>query len=297
MSSGSDPLLWEADIPSDLHDPVLIMHLDGWIDAGYAGQTAVGQLKSQIRTHRLVQFDPDTFIDYRARRPTMRLVNGVNSELRWPRLQIRHGRDVGGQHVLVLSGPEPDMAWHKFVDALMGIVDQLSVRMAIGLGAFPGPGAHTRPIRLSSSASTAELAARVGFTEAVIDVPGGVQSAIERAFADRNKPAVGIWARVPHYAAAMPYPGAAAAVLDCVASLTGLAIDTSQLQSASTLALRQIDDLIANNPEHQAMVRQMEEQVDAETAAGGPTLGDASALPSGDELAAEIQRFLRDQGS
>lgn len=292
------PLLtWENDPPVELREPVLFIALDGWIDAGFGAQTAMGTLKSQIRTERLVAFDTDELIDMRARRPTMTLVNGLNTGLKWPRLQIRHGRDRAGQDILVLTGPEPDHKWKGFLAALMEIVERLNVRLCVGFGAFPAPAPHTRPISLGSTATTAELAGQVGFIEASFEIPAGIQAAIERAFAETDRPAVGIWARVPHYAAAMPYPGAAAAILDCAARLTGLVIDTEDLRRASAQSLTQIAALVANNPDHVEMVRQLEEQVDAEVnmRAGRPEPVDLGKLPSADELAAELEQFLRDQ--
>jgi predicted ATP-grasp superfamily ATP-dependent carboligase len=293
----SHPLLnWEGAIPSDLRDPVLVVALEGWIDAGYGAANAVGTLKSQIRTHRLVSFDVDELIDMRARRPMMRLVNGVNTGLRWPRLQLRIGRDRAGQDLLVLTGPEPDHRWHAFTTALMEVVEATKVRMCVGLGAFPAPAPHTRPITLGSTATTTELAQRVGFIDSTFDVPAGAMAAIERAFAEADKPAVGIWARVPHYAGAMPYPGASAAILDCLARLTGLVIDTQELHNAGVQAIAQIEGLIEGNPEHIEMVRNLEYQVDNENLKATPPapLSDGP-LPTGDELAAELEKFLREQ--
>ncbi len=293
----SHPLLiWEGEIPTDLRDPVLVVALEGWIDAGFGAASAVGSLKSQIRTHRLVSFDIDELIDMRARRPVMRLVNGVNSGLSWPRLQLRHGRDRAGQDILVLTGPEPDHRWGAFTKALMEVVEQTKVRMCVGLGAFPAPAPHTRPITLGSTATSPELAERVGFIETTFDIPAGAMAAIERAFADANLPAVGIWARVPHYAAGMPFPGSSAAILDCLARLTGLVIDTHDLHNAGQQAIAQIEGLIEGNPEHMEMVRNLEHQVDSENNRGSAPapLGDGP-LPTGDELAAELEKFLREQ--
>ena len=293
-------IVWENAKPTDLRDPVLVCGLEGWIDAGFAGLTAIGNLKLQIRTHRLVRFDTDELIDQRARRPRMRLVDGVNTGLTFPRLQIRHGRDSAGQDLLVLSGPEPDFRWHRFADALMELVDELGVRMMVGVGAFPAPYPHTRPTTLGTTATTPELAAQIGHLQGGYEIPAGVSALLERSFADVGKPAVGIWARVPHYVATMPYPAAAAAVLDALARVTGIVVDTAELHRTGATAREQIDALVANNPEHVAMVRQLEAQLengDDHIAGQGATqpFGDPANLPSGDELAAELERFLRDQ--
>jgi proteasome assembly chaperone (PAC2) family protein len=287
-------ITWEADIPPGLSEPVLVLGLEGWIDAGFGGATAVGTLKAQIRTHRLARFDTDELLDQRARRPVMRLVDGVNSGLRWPRLQLRHGRDATGQDVLVLTGPEPDYRWRQFCQAVVRIATGLDVRMVVGLGAFPAPWPHTRPLVLSSTATTRDLADQIGHLSGTFDVPAGVHAALEQAFGDEGIPAVGIWARVPHYVAAMMYPAAPAALLDALRRLSGLDVDTAELHTAATAARQQIDALVANNPEHVEMVRKLEEQLDATGSAGGPGRIEGP-LPTGDELAAELERYLRDQ--
>jgi proteasome assembly chaperone (PAC2) family protein len=290
---------WDSEIPEGLKEPVLIVALDGWIDAGYGAAAAVGHLKAQIRTNRLVTFDIDELIDQRARRPVMRLVNGVNESLKWPRLQIRHGRDTLGQDILVLTGPEPDFRWHGFVDAILEISARLGVRLCVGFGAFPAPCPHTRPVTLGSTATNEDLAARVGFVDATFEIPAGMQAAIERGFADTGKSAVGIWARVPHYVATMPFPAASAAVLDCLTRLTGLVVDTDELHARGRSANAQIESLVANNPEHQEMVRNLEAQVDAEAAQRSSGSASDSMftdnLPTGDELAAELEKYLREQ--
>jgi predicted ATP-grasp superfamily ATP-dependent carboligase len=162
--------------------------------------------------------------------------------------------------------------------------------MVVGLGAFPAPVPHTRPIRLVATATSPELAQQVGFIPGVIDVPAGVQAALERQFADLGVPAVGLWARVPHYAAAMPYPEASAVLLDGLERLTGVYVDSGELGTAALSTRRRLDELVANSDEHAALVHQLEAAVDAETERPlGPS------IPSGDELAAELERFLREE--
>jgi hypothetical protein len=266
------------------------MGLEGWIDAGLGGATATAALLKDSPTEPLATFDPDLLLDQRARRPVMRIENGVNTGLTWPETTLRWGINRSGRGLLVLSGPEPDMKWRQFTTEVVALGRQLGVELVVGLGAFPSPVPHTRPVRLSSTASTRELAQSVGFMPATIEVPAGIQAALERGFAEQGVPAVGLWAQVPHYAAAMPYPAASAALLEKLAELTGLTIDTSGLHEAATATRTQIDQLIANSDEHTAMVKQLERQVD-QGAVGGSF--DPGNLPSGDEIAAELERFLR----
>jgi proteasome assembly chaperone (PAC2) family protein len=276
--------------PERLERPVLVLGMEGWIDAGGGAGAAASALTAAMDTKTLASFDTDLLLDQRARRPVMRVVNGVNTGLTWPEVELRWGLDPSGRGVVVLVGAEPDMRWHQFTDEVVTVGRQLAVELVVGLGAFPAPVPHTRPIRLAATASSSELAANVGFLPATIDVPAGIHASLEQAFAAAGVPTVGIWARVPHYAAAMPYPAASAALLDKLAELAELNIDTSALHEAAAATFNQIEQLIANSEEHTAMVRQLENQHDQETGSAGFDLG---RLPSGDEIAAELERFLR----
>ncbi len=276
--------------PERLDRPVLVLGMEGWIDAGLGAGAAASALTSSLATETLATFDSDLLVDQRARRPIMRVVNGVNTGLTWPEIQLRLGAATSGRTVLVLVGPEPDMRWRQFTSEVVAMGRQLGIELVVGLGAFPAPVPHTRPLRLAATASTPDLAAKVGFLPATIDVPAGIHASLEQAFAAAGVPAVGIWARVPHYAAAMPYPAASAALLDKLAELADLELDSSALHEAATLTYNQIEQLIANSEEHTAMVRQLEAQHDHETSDGAFDLG---RLPSGDEIAAELERFLR----
>jgi predicted ATP-grasp superfamily ATP-dependent carboligase len=201
------------------------------------------------------------------------------------------GKDRSGADVLYLTGPEPDFRWHGFVHAVVELVVRAGVRTVVGLGAFPAPTPHTRPVRLASTVppESAELAGRVGFVQGTLEVPAGIEAALEVALGKAGVPAIGLWARVPHYVAAMPFPDASAALVDGLAAVTGLDLDASPLRLAAQETRRQIDDLIAANRDHVEMVRRLEAALDAEE---GNSFG-IDEVPSGDEIAAELERFLR----
>ena len=214
----------------ELHEPLLIVTLEGWIDAGLGAAAAVAALLGAVPTELVATFDADNLLDHRARRPVMRIVDGVNSLLMWPEIQVRSGRAANGQDILFLVGPEPDHQWRAFAGSVAELAGTFGAGMVVGLGAFPAPVPHTRPSRLASTATTTELAHQVGFLPGTIDVPAGVQGALERQFAELGVPAIGLWARVPHYAAAMPYPEASVVLLEGLERLTGVAIDTGELR-------------------------------------------------------------------
>jgi proteasome assembly chaperone (PAC2) family protein len=286
--------LYELHARPDLEHPVLLVALEGWIDAGLGAGAAIATLLATVQTEVVATFDADRLLDHRARRPVLRIVDGINTALMWPEIQVRGGLTRTGQGVLLLIGPEPDHEWRAFANAVAEIAGAFDARLLVGLGAFPAPAPHTRPSRLAATASSEELAHQIGFVPGTLDVPAGVQAALERRIAELGVPAVGLWARVPHYAAAMPYPEASAVLLEGLASLTGIEVDSAELRRAAVATRQRLDELIANSQEHIAMVRQLEEQVDAEASSRDLNLG---TIPSGDEIAAELERFLRDESA
>ncbi|MGH9245120.1 MAG: proteasome assembly chaperone family protein [Acidimicrobiales bacterium] len=290
-------MLYELRERPVLAEPVLVLALEGWIDAGFGAATARRALLNLVDTTEVATFDTDRLLDFRARRPTMHLVAGEVSAMKWPTIELRAGRDMAGTSLLFLTGAEPDHAWHAFCAAMVELVARFEVRSVIGLGAYPTAVPHTRPSRLAVSTSSPSLTDGRGYLRATIDVPAGVQTAVEKACSEAGVPAAGLWAQVPHYVATMPYPGAAATLVDGLAELADVKADASALHAEAVAMRERLDELVAANPEHVTMVRQLEEQYDAEADAGIDQGGLAGGrLPTADELAAEVERFLREQG-
>jgi proteasome assembly chaperone (PAC2) family protein len=290
--SSSEAPFFEVHTTPVLKDPVLVIALEGWVDAGLGAAAAVSALLNEP-TEPLVTFDGDHFLDQRARRPIAHIVDGITADLTWPQTMLRHGHDEAGTDVLYLLGPEPDFHWREFVDAVVHLALGYGVRMVVGLGAFPAPAPHTRPVKLAATAppGSAELVAQVGVVQGELEVPAGVLAALELGFGSVGVAAVSLWARVPHYVSAMPFPEASAALIDGLAGVANLTLDSSSLRSAADSSRRQVDDLIAGNAEHLAMVRKLEASIDASE---GNPLG-VDEVPTGEELAAELERFLRDE--
>jgi predicted ATP-grasp superfamily ATP-dependent carboligase len=277
----------------DLHDPVLIVGLEGWVDAGFGANAAVNSLLTTMRTELLASLETDYFIDQRARRPVVKIVNGVTTNLTWPEIQVHVGVDGDGADVLMLVGPEPDFHWGDFVELVVDLCDRLGVRMVVGLGAFPGPVPHTRPLRVVGTAPLASehLLSAVTAVDGELEVPAGIMAAIEMGCAEAGIDVITLWARVPHYVASMPYPLASAALVDAVAAVSGLTVSSVELRARAEEARQRIDDLVTNNPDHESMVHSLESQADEEE----PELDEP--LPTGEELAEELERFLRGEES
>lgn len=281
--------LYEINHWPDVTDPVLVIALEGWIDAGIGAAGAMSHLIQEMDTRLVATFDSEILIDYRSRRPVMHLVEGVNTGLTWPGIELRHGVDVDGNDVLLLAGAEPDARWRAFTEDVVELANQLGAGLAVGLGAYPAPVPHTRSTRLSTSATSSELAQRAGQIAGTLDVPAGVQAAIERRCADEGLPNVGLWAQVPHYAAGMPFPGASVALLEGLDRVAHVRVDIDPLRDADRLLRSRLDALVADNTEHVEMVQQLEAHYDETTEGFGQ-------VPTGDELAAEVERYLRDLG-
>lgn len=276
----------------DLVEPLLVSSLEGWVDAGMAGMSAMSSLLGRGETTLVARFDTDALLDFRSRRPVAHLVEGVNSSMTWPLLELRHGHDLDGRDLLLLTGSEPDSHWHSFSAEIVGLAQHFGVRLVVGLGAFPAPAPHTRPPKVACTANRAELADRFMGMRPTLDVPAGVQAAIERGCAEASIDAIGLWAQVPHYAAAMSYPQAGAALLDSLAEVAGVRLDSTELQAAGAVMVDQLSRSIAGNPEHQQMLHDLELAYDAQTnLTQGPGLG---SMSSSEDLAAEVESFLRE---
>jgi hypothetical protein len=291
----TDPYqLHEDDLSLD--QPVLVTMLLGWIDAGAAAASAMSVLENELAARPVATFDADTFIDYRARRPTLLLREGVNTELVWPETRLLAGRDTSGHDVLLLSGHEPDANWKRFSEAASQLAVGLGARMMVGLGAYPYATPHSRPSRLSMTAGSAEVANSLPYLRNSVDVPAGIEAVLERRLTDAGVPAVGLWAQVPHYVSNVPYPAASVALLDGLKDVAGIQTEAVAVRNDAVAHRARLDELVAASSDHVTMVRQLEEAYDAE-ASERPAMGEPfGPLPSGDELAAELERFLRDQG-
>lgn len=272
-----------------LHEPLMVLALDGWIDAGLAAGGALNAMLAEHGHELVASFDTDLLLDHRARRPMMSIREGVSERLAWPAIELRALTDDNGNHVLLLGGAEPDHLWGSFTDTVVRAALDLDVRMIIGLGAYPAPVPHTRDVRLSMTSPSPDLlSAFSGYTLGSVEVPAGIQAAIEVAASAAGLPSLALWAQVPHYISGMGYPAGSRALIEHVNRVGGVALRTGGLEEAAAANIAQLNDLVGENEQHQQMLHQLEQIYDD----SGPEL--YGPLPTGDELAAELQAFLRD---
>lgn len=287
-----------------LDHPVLVVMMTGWIDASGAASGAMSAVIEESGAETIGTFDDDTYIDFRARRPTMELREGLNTVLDWERITISVGRDQAGHDLVLLHGPEPDMAWNRFAGVVTDLAVELRVERMVGLGAYPFTAPHTRPPRLSVTTPSEDVLAAVPLLRSSVDVPAGMASLLEHTLHDQGIPSLGLWVQVPHYVATVSYPAASVALLDSLREVANVVIDGAALRQEVIVQRRHLDRMVDNDDDNRRMLAQLEQLHDASSdtwdgtpgregpgGIGGPGL----EMRSGDEIAAELERFLRDQ--
>jgi hypothetical protein len=274
--------LYRLEDPGDLVAPTLVTAFDGWVDAGGASTTATRQLAEGGSV--IATFDGDLLFDFRARRPTLEIVDGRLAELTWPELVVRRSR-IDERDVLVLTGAEPDFRWREFADAVVELIARLGVVEWISLGAIPAAVPHTRPVPIMGTASAPGLLrgdVHQG-PEGLLRVPAAALSVLEMAVAAAGTPAVGYFAQVPHYVSG-PYATAAVELIHSLERHLSVAIPLGDLDGESNQLRSRLDGATAADDSTRAYVARLEAMVDEER------------LPAGNELISEIERFLRERG-
>ncbi|MCU1361765.1 MAG: hypothetical protein JWN99_3054 [Ilumatobacteraceae bacterium] len=296
MPSPEPPYHLHEPLPQ-LDSPVMVTMLTGWIDASGAAAATMAAIETGAGARTLATFNGDAFIDYRARRPTMELRDGLNTRLEWPEIELKVGKSSAGNDLLFLTGPEPDSSWRWFAEVVTDLGLQLGVRLAVVFGAYPFAAPHTRPARLSCTTPSAELLATLPFLKNSVDVPAGMGAVLEHAFVDRGVPSLGLWAQVPHYLGTMSYPAASVALIEGLAQIADVAFDASALRAEAEIQRERVDQLVSANSEHRTMIEQLETVYDqlSENSGSSSALWSGD-MPTADELGAEVERFLRDQG-
>jgi predicted ATP-grasp superfamily ATP-dependent carboligase len=278
----------EADGPAD--GTVLVVALDGFVDAGNAARLAVEAMREGRDGRTLARFDIDQLVDYRSRRPPLRFDTDHWASYASPDLDVVAFIDSADTEFLLLAGPEPDTQWERFSAAVGQIVERFGVRLVINLTAIPMAVPHTRPIGVTVHGTRRELTEghEAWFTAA--DVPGSAVGLMELRLGEGGHDAMGFAVHVPHYLARAEYPQAARVLVDHIGMAAGLYLSTETLSSAAGRAEKEIGEQVAASEEVRQVVEALERQYDAVTA--GRASGMSDDLPSADELAAEVEKYL-----
>ncbi|MFM8350687.1 MAG: PAC2 family protein, partial [Actinomycetales bacterium] len=270
----------------------------GFVDAGGGVRIATEHLLSTLDHHLLATFDVDEVLDYRARRPRMSFVMDHFESVDIPQLAVHEFRDLTGQTFLLLAGPEPDYQWQRFLAAVTSLAKRWQVRRAIGLSAIPWPTPHTRPIGLAIHGSEPSLLMGAAPVVGEIEVPGHVGAMLELHLGQQGIPSMGLTAQVPHYLVQFEYPRAAQALIDGLARAGELSIGSGGLIPAAARADGEVAEQLAGNDEFATVLAALEQQYDQlatvapGAASGTADLAASDRVPSGDEIAAQVEAFL-----
>ena len=282
----------------ELGQPVLIQALTGFVDAGNATRLAREQLLTSLDAQVVARFDVDQVFDYRSRRPVMTFVEDHWESYDAPALELHLLRDDDETPFLLLTGPEPDLQWERFVAAVAGLSARLDVRLTVGLNSIPMAVPHTRPSGVTAHATRKDLIAGHEPWLQKVQVPAGVGHLLEYRLGEQGRDALGFAAHVPHYVAQAEYPAAAEVLLASVSRSTGLLLPRDGLRSAAEAVRVEIDRQVTQTEEAATLVQALEEQYDAFARGRGEKsllAGETGPLPTADELGAELERFLAEQ--
>jgi proteasome assembly chaperone (PAC2) family protein len=272
----------------ELTRPVLISAFRGWNDGAQAASLAAGYLAKTWDAERFADVDPENFFDFQATRPHVSLEGGMTRRIDWPETAFYHARPDGlDRDVVLLLGIEPNLRWRTFTDLLVGLVRELGVEMMITLGALLADVPHTRPSPVTGSASDPELVRQLGLSESRYEGPTGIVGVLHDACRQAGIPSASLWVAVPHYVSLTPSPRAAVALCERLGALIGIDVEVSELEEAARSYEEQVSEAVASDEETAAYVEELEQRADS--------LEESSDLPSGDALAAELTRFLRER--
>src|SRR5215210_2379799 len=284
-----DALAWEAE-PPDLRSPVMVCAFAGWNDAAGAATTALTTAVEALDADLIAQIDPEEFFDFQANRPTIRMTEGQTREIEWPGNVLLAATPAGAERDLVLlAGTEPNLRWRTFADGIADAAEMLGVEMVVTLGALIADVAHTLPVPITGLASDEALVEQLDLARSNYEGPTGVVGVLHDACGRRGIPSASLWAAVPHYAAAVPNPKAALALLRRLEGMVGVAVEASELEEEAESFEGQVSRAVAANPEVAEMVTKLEEQQSEQ-------LEIEEDIPSGDTLARDFERYLRQQG-
>ena len=281
-----DHVIWEGD-PPELRSPILVCAFAGWNDAASAASTTLEAVAAGLDSTIAARLDPEEFYDFQVNRPTIRLVDGRARQVDWPANTLVTAKALGAERdLLLLSGVEPNLRWRTYSNAILDAAEKLGVGMLVSLGSLVADVAHTKPVPITGLASDEELVERLNLSRSNYEGPTGIIGVLHDQCRERGIASASLWAAIPHYVAAVPNPKAALALLRRLEGLTGIALEASELEDAMERFEAQIDRAVAANPEIEELVQRLESQQQDE-------LDLPQDVPSGDTLARDFQRFLR----
>ena len=277
----------------ELERPVLIAAFTGWNDAAEAASVASATLRDSWKAQRFGAFDAEEFFDYQATRPQIKLVEGVTRTIEWPENHLcataSNLEAAGGRGAVLLSGPEPSFRWRTFCAAVIELARELNVELVVTMGALLADVPHSRSVSVAANSQDPALIENLGLSASRYEGPTGITGVLHRACAEGGLPSVSFWASVPHYLPAIPSAPAALALLESLSGLLGVEVDTSDLERGAATYQEQVSAAVSQDSDLASYVRMLEDRFDSQVDQGPKN------LPTGDDLARELESFLREE--
>jgi proteasome assembly chaperone (PAC2) family protein len=273
-----------------LRRPVMVTAFKGWNDGGQAATVAAGYLVQQWDATRFADIDPEAFMDFQAVRPTVTLDEGLSRRIEWPENAFYHASIPGADRdAVILVGVEPNYRWRGFTDIVTGLARDLGVELVVTLGALLADVPHTRPAPVTGAATDPALVEELGLQLSRYEGPTGIVGVLHDACRGAGLRSVSLWSAVPHYVSLAPSPRAAKALCVRLSDLLGTPIDMTELDEAEAEYAAQVSEAVASDPDTQAYVEELEQRADTIE-----SFAEGGELPTGESLAAELTRFLRE---
>ncbi len=270
-----------------LNRPVLVAAFRGWNDGGQGASLAAGYLARLWDAEQIADVDPEEFFDFQATRPHVKLVDGLTRQIDWPETVFYRARVEGlDRDIVLLLGIEPNLRWRAFAELIAGFAEELGVELMVTLGSLLADIPHTRPSPVTGSASDEELVERLGLQASRYEGPTGIVGVLHDACKQHGLPSASLWAAVPHYVSLTPSPRAALALCERLGSILDIDLDVEELREAADGYAEQVSQAVAADADTQAYVEDLERRADE---------FDEEDIPSGEALAAELTRFLRER--
>lgn len=275
----------------ELRDPILVAAFHGWNDAGDAATFAATHLGRVWSASKFASIDPEEFYDFQAVRPQVQLEDGETRSITWPTNEFSAAVIPGADHdVLLLIGTEPNLRWRTFTNLVVGVAKSHGVGLVITFGALLADVPHSRPVQITGTAVDAEVIERLNLYRSRYEGPTGIVGVLHDAFGKAGIPSASLWAAVPHYLAVTPNPKAALALVEKATELIGVSADIDELTRATAAYEERVSEIVSTDDDVQAYVKLLEERTDEDDEM------DPGEIPSGEDLAAELERYLREQG-
>jgi proteasome assembly chaperone (PAC2) family protein len=271
----------------------MVCSFQGWNDAGDAASTATAFLGQALSAERFAQIDTEEFYDFQANRPHVKIDETQARVISWPSVEIFEARAPRAPRDLVIvQGPEPSMRWRSFSSLIVDLAEALDVQFVVTLGALLADVPHSQPVAMTGFASDPAMMERLGLKSSSYEGPTGIVGVLHAGCSQAGLPSASVWASVPHYVAAASSPKAALALLRKLELMVGVSVDVSELEEAAGEYERQVGLAVQSDPDIQAFVERLEQRAVED----GQTAISQQDLPSGELLAREFQRFLRQRG-